>query len=70
MIAGSKMSRARITGLSPVVPSSMKAKIVVIVLAVLMLVGITIIRSWTVKKTLPISPSVFDEVQTDKKTHE
>ena len=64
------MSRARITGLSPVVPSSMKAKLFVIVLAGLMLVGITIIRSWTVKKTLPISPSVFDEVQKDKKTRE
>jgi hypothetical protein len=48
----------------------MKAKLFVIVLAVLMLVGITIIRSWTVKKTLPISPSVFDEVQKDKKTRE
>jgi len=44
----------------------MKAKLFVIVLAVLMLVGITIIRSWAVKKALPISPSVFDEVQKDK----
>ena len=60
------MSRIPITGLSPLVPPSMKAKLCVIVLAVLMLVGITIIRSWTVKKTLPISPSVFDKVEKDK----
>jgi hypothetical protein len=44
----------------------MKAKLFVIVLAALMLIGIVIIRSWTVKNTLPISPSVFDEVQKDK----
>jgi hypothetical protein len=60
------MSRIPITGQSPGVPPSMKAKLFVIVLAALMLVGISIIRSWTVKKTLPISPSVFDEVQKDK----
>lgn len=65
-LKGGIMSRVPITGLSPVVPPSMKAKFFVIVLVVLMLVGITIIRSWTVKKTLPISPSVFDEVQKDK----
>jgi hypothetical protein len=48
----------------------MKAKLFVILRSVLMLVGIAIVRSWTVKKTLPISPSVFDEAQKDKKTRE
>jgi hypothetical protein len=44
----------------------MKAKLFVIILAALLLIGIAILRSWTVKKILPITPGVFDEIQKDK----
>jgi hypothetical protein len=65
------MSRSLITDCPFLrVPPSIKAKLFVIVLAVNYAGGIPIIRSWTAKKTLPISPSVFDEVQKDKKTRE
>ena len=44
----------------------MKAKLFVIVLAALMMIGIGIVRSRTIKKTLPISPGAFEEVQRAK----
>ena len=44
----------------------MKAKLFVIVLAALMLIGIAILRSRTIKKTLPISPGAFEELQKAK----
>jgi hypothetical protein len=44
----------------------MKSKLFVIALAALLLIGIAILRSRTVKKTLPISPGVFEEIQKAK----
>lgn len=41
----------------------MKAKVFVIVLAAPILIGIAILRSRAIKKTLPISPGAFEEVQ-------
>jgi hypothetical protein len=44
----------------------MKAKIFVTVLAVLLMIGIAILRSGAIKKPLPISPGAFEEVQKAK----
>jgi hypothetical protein len=41
----------------------MKAKLFVIVLAALMMIGIAIFRSRTIKKPLPIQPGAFEEMQ-------
>ncbi len=44
----------------------MKAKIFAIVIAALMLIGIALLRSRTIKRTFPISPGAFDETQKSK----
>jgi hypothetical protein len=44
----------------------MKAKFFVVFLAALLMIGIAILRSRTIKKTLPISPGAFGEVQKTK----
>jgi hypothetical protein len=45
---------------------SMKAKIFVIVVGVLMLIGIMLLRSRSIKEPLPISPGAFDETEKSK----
>jgi hypothetical protein len=44
-------------------PPLMKAKLFVIILAVMMMIGIAILRSRTAKKLLPIHPGAFEEMQ-------
>ena len=45
---------------------SMKAKIFVIVVALLMMIGIMLLRSRTIRKDMPISPGTFDETEKSK----
>ena len=65
MFASRSQSRKRYTAIQVVPP--MKVKLFVIVVAALLMIGIAIFRSRLIKKTLPISPGVFDEVEKAKR---
>jgi hypothetical protein len=41
----------------------MKAKLFVIILVALMMIGIAILRSRTIKKPLPMQPGALEEIQ-------